>query len=110
MSLRNVSRQLGWPSFFQYFRQFKENEGQSKSLKLGKAPGESLPLTRLQVLQVGVHVMSYNSVSEITTGDIGEENNYRERSNIMECISLLTGSVPQKMADGLQRVSAPCGI
>ena len=58
-----------------------------------------------------VHVKSYNPVSaRSATDEIQERKNYKEGINIKSaCVSALTGWVPRKMAEGLQRVSAPCG-
>ena len=43
---------------------------------------------------------------EIATDEIQERKNYRERSNIKSArVSALTGSVPRKMAEALQKDS-----
>ena len=44
---------------------------------------------------------------EIATDEIQEKRNYREHSNIKSAhVSALTGSVPRKMAEAWQRISA----
>ena len=53
-------------------------------------------------------VKIYNSCQrEISTDEIQEKKNYRVHSNIKSArVSALTGSVPRKMAEALQSVSA----
>ena len=67
--------------------------------------GRLLARARVQALQISGSQMVCQR--EIFTDKIQEDKNHRERDNVKSArVSALTGSVPRKMAEALQRVSA----
>ena len=117
---------LAWPSFFKYFRQFKEKQRQGTfailALRLyncynhAHVPGQHMwqspdPRQGSKCSKTVEVRCSYSELKscqrEIATDKIQEKKNYWERSNIKSaCVRALTGSVPHKMTYALQKDSS----
>ena len=87
---------------------------QSLAMCQASTSGQVLARARVQVLQNSGSRMVVLRFTTLSARDRHWRNprkkNYRERSNIKSVrVSALTGSVPRKMAERRQKVSAPCG-
>ena len=113
---------LAWPSFFKYFRQFKEKQRQGTFAILAQrlyncynhahVPGQHMwqspdPRQGSKCSKTVEVRCSYSELKscqrEIATDKIQEKKNYWECSNIKSaCVRALTGSVPRKMTYALE--------